>query len=47
MTEIKVKDSIDMLRYEIQYSPFRIMLVINNEVVLETNSKDLLYFENT
>lgn len=44
--QITSKDNYDSHTYRVSYSPFRINYYINDTWVMETNSKDLLYFES-
>ncbi len=40
-------DTLDHYEYTIQYSPFRIIQKINDQLVTIVNHRDTLYFENT
>lgn len=44
---IHTYDNEDLVRFEVIYDPFRINIFINNRLVMEANTYDLLYFENT
>ena len=43
---IEATDLQDNHQYQIQINPFRILYTINGTFVMETNHKDLLYFES-